>query len=52
MFDKNEYDRSVNTFSSQGRLFQIEYALKAIQQGWTTLGIQVNGGVVLASEKN
>lgn len=51
MFDKNEYDRSVNTFSSQGRLFQIEYALKAIQQGWTTLGIQVNGGVVLASEK-
>lgn len=51
MFDKNEYDRSVNTFSSQGRLFQVEYAMKAVEDGWTTVGIQVKDGVVLAAEK-
>lgn len=51
MFEKNEYDRSVSTFSSQGRLFQIEYAMKAVEQGSTTLGIQVKDGIVLASEK-
>ncbi|MFO0515409.1 MAG: archaeal proteasome endopeptidase complex subunit alpha [bacterium] len=51
MFEKNEYDRSVSTFSSQGRLFQIEYAMKAVEQGATTLGIQVKDGVILAAEK-
>jgi 20S proteasome subunit alpha 5 len=51
MFDRNEYDRSVNTFSSQGRLFQVEYAMKAVEDGWTTVGIQTNDGVVLAAEK-
>ena len=42
MFEKNEYDRNVNTFSNQGRLFQVEYAMKAVEQGCTTLGIQLN----------
>jgi 20S proteasome subunit alpha 5 len=51
MFTSNEYDRSVYTFSSEGQLFQIEYARKAVQQGWTTLGIQVEGGIIIASEK-
>ena len=51
MFTSNEYDRSVYTFSSEGQLFQIEYARKAVQQGWTTLGIQVKDGIILASEK-
>lgn len=51
MFDRNEYDRSVNTFSSQGRLFQVEYAMKAVEDGWTTVGIQTHEGVVLAAEK-
>lgn len=51
MFEQNEYDRSVSTFSSQGRLFQIEYAMKAVEQGWTTLGIQIKDGIILASEK-
>ena len=51
MFDNNEYDRSVNTFSSQGRLFQVEYAMKAVDDGWTSIGIQCKEGVVLAAEK-
>ena len=51
MFDKNEYDRNVNTFSNQGRLYQVEYAMKAVEQGCTTLGIQTKDGVILAAEK-
>ena len=51
MFDKNEYDRNVNTFGSQGRLFQVEYAMKAVEDGWTTVGIQVKEGIILAAEK-
>ena len=51
MFDNNEYDRNVNTFSNQGRLYQVEYAMKAVEQGCTTLGIQTKDGVILAAEK-
>lgn len=51
MFDKNEYDRSVNTFSSQGRLFQVEYAMKAVENGQITLGLQLKNCVILAAEK-
>ena len=51
MFEKNEYDRSVNTFSNQGRLYQVEYAMKAVEQGCTTLGIQTKDGIILGAEK-
>ena len=51
MFEKNEYDRNVNTFSNRGRLYQVEYAMKAVEQGCTTLGIQTKDGVILAAEK-
>lgn len=51
MFEKNEYDRNVNTFSNQGRLYQVEYAMKAVEQGCTTLGIQTKEGIILAAEK-
>ncbi|XP_045596593.1 proteasome subunit alpha type-5 [Procambarus clarkii] len=48
---RSEYDRGVNTFSPEGRLFQVEYAIEAIKLGSTAIGIQTSEGVVLAVEK-
>ena len=44
-------DYGVNTFSPEGRLFQVEYALKAIELGSTAIGIQTTDGVLLAVER-
>ncbi|XP_026472350.1 proteasome subunit alpha type-5 [Ctenocephalides felis] len=48
---RSEYDRGVNTFSPEGRLFQVEYAIEAIKLGSTAIGISTSEGVVLAVEK-
>lgn len=48
---RSEYDRGVNTFSPEGRLFQVEYAIEAIKLGSTAIGICTQEGVVLAVEK-
>jgi len=48
---RSEYDRGVNIFSPEGRLFQVEYAIEAIKLGSTAIGIQTSEGVVLAVEK-
>ncbi|KDO25167.1 proteasome subunit alpha type-5-A [Saprolegnia parasitica CBS 223.65] len=48
---KTDYDRGVNTFSPEGRLFQVEYAIEAIKMGTTAVGIRTTEGVVLAVEK-
>lgn len=48
---KSEYDHGVNTFSPDGRIFQIEYASEAIKLGSTSLGLQTADGVILAAEK-
>lgn len=45
------YSFSLTTFSPSGKLLQLEHALKAVQQGKTSLGIQATNGVVLATEK-
>lgn len=45
------YSFSLTTFSPSGKLLQIENALKAVQGGKTSLGIQAKNGVVLATEK-
>eukprot|EP00884_Botryococcus_braunii_P016366 jgi/Botrbrau1/3412/Bobra.0337s0045.1 len=48
---RSEYDRGVNTFSPEGRLFQVEYAIEAIKLGSTAIGVRTKEGVVLAVEK-
>ncbi|KAJ5071433.1 proteasome subunit alpha type [Anaeramoeba ignava] len=48
---RSEYDRGVNTFSPEGRLFQVEYAIEAIKLGTTSIGIRTDEGVVLVVEK-
>jgi len=48
---RSEYDRGVNTFSPEGRLFQVEYAIEAIKLGSTVIGISTSEGTVLVVEK-
>ena len=43
------YDLSASTFSPDGRIFQIEYANKAVEGAGTVLGIKCSDGVVLAA---
>lgn len=45
------YDLSSTTFSPDGRVFQIEYAGKAVENSGTVLGMRCKDGVVLAVEK-
>ncbi|KAK0468452.1 20S proteasome subunit [Desarmillaria tabescens] len=45
------YDLSASTYSPDGRIFQVEYANKAVENSGTAIGLRVKGGVVLAVEK-
>ena len=45
------YDQSTTTFSPDGRVFQIEYAAKAVENSGTAIGIRCKDGVVLGVEK-
>jgi len=45
------YDRAITVFSPDGRLFQVEYARKAVERGTTTLGIKFKDGVLLMTDK-
>lgn len=47
----NRYDTRTTTFSPEGRLFQVEYAMQAIDQAGSTIGILADDGVVLCGEK-
>lgn len=46
-----DFKQSVNTYSSEGRIHQIEYAMKAMNLGTTTIGVRAKDFVVLCSEK-
>lgn len=45
------YDQSTTTFSPEGRLHQVEYAIEAINNAGTCVGLQCAEGIVLAAEK-
>lgn len=45
------YDSRTTTFSPEGRLYQVEYALEAINNASLTIGILAKNGVVLAADK-
>jgi len=45
------YDLSATTYSPDGRVFQVEYADKAVENSGTAIGLRVKDGVVLAVEK-
>ncbi|MHA1229016.1 MAG: archaeal proteasome endopeptidase complex subunit alpha [Candidatus Helarchaeota archaeon] len=45
------YDFSSTTFSPEGRIFQVEYAIEAVRHGSSAIGIKSKEGVVLTVEK-
>ncbi|XP_065919126.1 proteasome subunit alpha type-3-like [Dysidea avara] len=45
------YDLSASQFSPDGRVFQVEYAMKALDNSGTAVGIRCKDGVVFAVEK-
>mmetsp|Transcript_20317 Transcript_20317/g.29385 ORF Transcript_20317/g.29385 Transcript_20317/m.29385 type:complete len:264 (-) Transcript_20317:1679-2470(-) len=45
------YDLSSSTFSPDGRIFQVEYATKAVEHAGTAIGILCSDGVVLGVQK-
>jgi 20S proteasome subunit alpha 5 len=47
----SEYDRNVNTFSPDGRLLQVEYAIEAVKLGSSAIALLCPEGVVFAVEK-
>jgi len=46
-----QYDSQTTTFSPEGRLFQVEYAIEAINNAAPAVGILSDDGVVIATEK-
>jgi len=45
------YDLSVTTFSPDGRVFQVEYAGKAVENSGTSMAICCKDGIIFAVEK-
>jgi 20S proteasome subunit alpha 7 len=45
------YDLSASTFSPDGRIFQVEYATKAVENAGTVIGIKCSDGIVLGVSK-
>ncbi|MBI5061224.1 MAG: archaeal proteasome endopeptidase complex subunit alpha [Candidatus Aenigmarchaeota archaeon] len=46
------YDRAIVVFSPEGRMYQVEYARKAVEKATTALGVTFNGGVVLVAARS
>jgi len=48
---RNQYDSDVTTWSPQGRLHQVEYAMEAVKQGSATVGLKSNTHAVMVALK-
>ena len=48
---RNQYDSSTTTWSPQGRIHQIEYAMEAVKQGSATVGIKSKTHAILVALK-
>jgi hypothetical protein len=48
---RNNYDTDVTTWSPQGRLFQVEYAMEAVKQGRACVGAVSKQYAVIAALK-
>jgi len=46
----SRYDRALTVFSPDGRLFQVEYAMRAVKQGASTIAVKGANCVVLGAE--
>lgn len=47
----SRYDSRTTMFSPEGRVFQVEYAMAAIDNGGATVGIVAKDGIILAAER-
>ncbi len=48
---RNQYDTDITTYSPQGRLHQVEYAMEAVKQGSAVVGLRSSTHVVMATLK-
>lgn len=48
---RNQYDTDITTYSPQGRLHQVEYAMEAVKQGSAVVGMRSKTHVILATLK-
>jgi 20S proteasome subunit alpha 6 len=48
---RNQYDTDVTTWSPQGRLHQVEYAMEAVKQGSACIGVRSKKYAVIAALK-